>query len=235
MNVKRMKLNNKVVFFDIGYTLVQDPAKGPAQRIAQALDLAQKYIPALEKIIFLENLDDAKMLYDRLKNEFGIQTKAKFKHLQDLWNLQLQEASEVNGATRAVSEFRQAGFSVGLISNIWKPYFQSFQVACPKLLSQVDAFFLSFELGIRKPDHSIFERALKFFAVQPDNAVMVGNNYDNDIKPAISLGMKAIWILSKPSNELGSIIRVLNNKNPMPDFTVKSINCINSKIINFLF
>ena len=52
---------------------------------------------------------------------------------------------------------------------------------------------------------------------------MIGDNYETDIYPALSLGMKTIWVLSRPRRELDSIVRILNSKNPKPHLVVTSI------------
>lgn len=55
-------------------------------------------------------------------------------------------------------------------------------------------------VGIRKPDPKIFEIALNELGVSPIDAVMIGDSYDNDIKPAKSLGCYTIWINIKGWN-----------------------------------
>ena len=83
----------------------------------------------------------------------------------------------------------------------------------------------SAELGVSKPDKEIFLQALTIAECRPENAVMVGDRLDNDIRPAKELGMKTIRIrkgiavYAKPSCEaevpeytvdnLSEIIRIL--------------------------
>jgi HAD superfamily hydrolase (TIGR01549 family) len=55
-------------------------------------------------------------------------------------------------------------------------------------------------VGIRKPEPGIFELALNELSVKPNEAVMIGDSYDNDIKPAKSLGCYTIWIVGKGWN-----------------------------------
>ena len=77
----------------------------------------------------------------------------------------------------------------------------------------------SAELGISKPDPAIFRLALEQADCRPENAVMVGDRLDNDIRPAKELGMKTIQIrkgiavFAKPSCEA-----------EVPDFTVDSLS-----------
>lgn len=46
----------------------------------------------------------------------------------------------------------------------------------------------------RKPDVKIFEAALKALMVSPEDAIFVGDSWANDIVPAASLGMRAVWL-----------------------------------------
>mgnify|MGYP000761503328 FL=1 len=83
----------------------------------------------------------------------------------------------------------------------------------------------SAEMGISKPKKEIFTRALAMADCKPENAVMVGDRLDNDIRPAKELGMKTIRIrkgiavYAKPSCEA-----------EVPDDTVDSL----SEIISIL-
>lgn len=52
-------------------------------------------------------------------------------------------------------------------------------------------------IGVRKPDPMLWEAALKFLDLQPQETVIVGDSYINDIAPAKYLDCKAIWIKGK--------------------------------------
>lgn len=53
------------------------------------------------------------------------------------------------------------------------------------------------DCGARKPDAQIFKHALRLFGVAPANALMVGDNEEADIAPALALGMKAFHVDSQ--------------------------------------
>ena len=48
------------------------------------------------------------------------------------------------------------------------------------------------EFGFEKPDQGIFEHLLAKYNLKASECFMVGDDYENDIKPALSLGMKVI-------------------------------------------
>lgn len=53
------------------------------------------------------------------------------------------------------------------------------------------------DCGARKPDAQIFKHALSLFGVAPENVLMVGDNEEADIVPALALGMKAFHVESQ--------------------------------------
>ena len=57
-----------------------------------------------------------------------------------------------------------------------------------------DLVIASAEEGCAKPDRKRFEIALERSKCIPGNAVMIGDQIDNDIIPAKSIGMKTVWI-----------------------------------------
>ena len=53
----------------------------------------------------------------------------------------------------------------------------------------------SAELGLAKPDPAIFDLALERTGCSPDQAWMVGDRLDNDIRPANAAGWHTIRLL----------------------------------------
>jgi HAD superfamily hydrolase (TIGR01549 family) len=63
----------------------------------------------------------------------------------------------------------------------------------------LDSFFevwgVSDELGVGKPDPALFELSVRTAGVAPRAAAMVGDRLDYDVRPAKSVGMRAVWML----------------------------------------
>ena len=70
-----------------------------------------------------------------------------------------------------IQEFKQRGFS---------DYFDSIAFSC--------------ELGLLKPDPKIFKLVLHELKVKPEEAIMVGDNYLDDIRAAEKLGIRGILL-----------------------------------------
>jgi HAD superfamily hydrolase (TIGR01549 family) len=56
------------------------------------------------------------------------------------------------------------------------------------------AVIISDEIGISKPQPEIFQFALYRADVPPQEAVMIGNDYQNDMLPAKALGWHTVWL-----------------------------------------
>jgi putative hydrolase of the HAD superfamily len=58
----------------------------------------------------------------------------------------------------------------------------------------VDRVFASAAMGVAKPEAAFFERILADLEVEPGEAVMVGDRYDNDVAAAKAVGLWTLWL-----------------------------------------
>ena len=56
-------------------------------------------------------------------------------------------------------------------------------------------------VGVRKPDPEIFRLGVKALGLEPQETVMIGDNYEKDIVPAQSIGCHTIWL--SPQSDKG--------------------------------
>src|SRR3990170_3264708 len=137
-------------------------------------------------------LSPAKAIWKILQNSYHEE------QITALWQRQQSEARQIDGATEAVMALKAMGYKIGLISDIWAPYYLSFERACPEIAALTDSFILSFREGIKKPSPALFHRALAAINTRATDTVMVGDTYSNDIEPAIALGLRTVWVLFRP-------------------------------------
>ncbi|HTP85615.1 MAG TPA: HAD-IA family hydrolase [Bryobacteraceae bacterium] len=211
-----------IVILDIGSTLIDGPPIGPARRIAEALGLGREHVPELERLLFCTAVCDADQLGFEVSARMGVDAALAVQTARSLWDAQLREAFVLPGAREAIDSLKAAGVPRAYLSNIWPPFYQRFArefaeeaAECPQ--------FLSFRTGLMKPDAAFFRLAMNTLGVQASDAVVVGDTYDNDILPAIELGMRTVWVLHRPAKERDALVRVLNGSAPKPEFTRGSI------------
>ena len=60
-------------------------------------------------------------------------------------------------------------------------------------------------VGVRKPDPAIFRLGVKALGLEPQETVMIGDNYEKDIVPAQSIGCHTIWLSPQSDKGDGSV------------------------------
>jgi HAD superfamily hydrolase (TIGR01549 family) len=213
----------KAILFDIGSTLVTGPEMSPSKEIAQLLEIDSCEVG---KIIMQNSFTSPDSLFDHFKTIWKELNSSDREKIKTLWYRQEKDAKEIEGATETVQYCKQKGLKIGLISDIWKPYYKSFEKACPKIATLIDTAALSFQEGIKKPNTLLFTKALSALNTKPEETLIVGDTYKNDIEPAIKLGLRSVWILNRPDREIHDILNVINNISPKPDYAIEHIRLL---------
>lgn len=199
------------VFFDVGDTLVDESDFATFRHASVFRFLAERGIATSEEQ-FSSDLNNLSMrgrmtLFDQLRwftRRGGGTTVQAMEVFRDYI---LRVAPEAPRRFRpfpdtraclerlaAQSGPRGAPYRLGIIANqpTWIRrslaewgLFDFFEEAC---------VVISDEVAVSKPQPEIFEFALTQAGILPEDAVMVGNDYLNDVEPAKWLGMSTIWI-----------------------------------------
>lgn len=210
------------VLLDIGSTLVDGPNLGPARRLAEALELPAGAETRLSRLLFTTDPGGPEGLACAIATAFGVDPRRAEEVVGELWQTQIDEAYALPGAAAAVESLRRVGLEPALVSNIWPPFFEGFRKCLPELADSCPAY-LSYRLGLAKPDPAIYRHALVDLAAEPFACVMIGDTYRNDIEPAQRLGLKTIWLLHRPAKERADLAAVLNGAARPPDLTLTAI------------
>jgi HAD superfamily hydrolase (TIGR01662 family) len=97
-------------------------------------------------------------------------------------------------AIPTLKTLREHGYRLGMISNTSDDKNVQQLVDRDGLRPYFDFILTSASCGIRKPDERIFELALDYFGVPPEQTAMVGDTPEADILGANQLGIYSIWI-----------------------------------------
>ena len=103
-----------------------------------------------------------------------------------------REAWDVYPDTFAVLD-ALAGRRLGIITN-GELDFQLAKMNATGLTGRFEHIVASGEVGITKPDPRIFDRACELFAVDPVEAVYIGDRLHTDAIGATDAGLRGIWI-----------------------------------------
>ena len=100
------------------------------------------------------------------------------------------------GAAELLRSIRELGLRNVIASNTyWRDadsYWDDFHHL--GMAGYIDGIVTSVDAGYLKPHPAVFEMAARFAGVPADHCVVIGNREENDIEPALALGMRAILV-----------------------------------------
>ena len=94
-------------------------------------------------------------------------------------------------AAMTLHSLHQHGLAVGIVSNTWWDVRTAF--AEHAMADAVTSFTLSYEAGVVKPDHRIFEAACDSLGLGPEQVVMVGDDPHAD-SGAVRAGIRTLLL-----------------------------------------
>jgi putative hydrolase of the HAD superfamily len=113
------------------------------------------------------------------------------------------EVAAIEGAPETLKKLHQT-FQIVVATNAENSNAEDVKAAFRRvnLDSEIDQVFTYHELKARKPDHSFYENISRLLDSKPENLVMIGDSYLNDILPAWQSGWHTIWF--NPCNTLAA-------------------------------
>lgn len=120
-------------------------------------------------------------LAEALAERFGAERRARHEVFAD-----------VAGALNRLAE----SHSMALVTN-GAACLQREKLAASGLGEHFEAVVVSADVGVAKPDPSVFEHALSELGADSDHAVMIGDSISKDIDGALAAGLGAVWINRK--------------------------------------
>ena len=100
------------------------------------------------------------------------------------------------GAPELLEEIHALGLRTVIASNTYwrdaESYWEDFRLL--GMADHIDAIVTSVDAGHLKPHPAVFEMAMRVADAPADRCVVIGNREENDIEPALALGMKTILV-----------------------------------------
>lgn len=216
-----MNLSNiKAVFFDaadtlffikegLGNTYAAPAKKYGADPDPQELKKAfSKYFPMAPPLAFTDvSTEQRKILekewwYEVVKKVYkDIGMFSDFdNYFDDLFEVFRSTAWQIYPETiNVLNKIRKLGYKTIVVSNFDSRVYD----VCKNLgiIDHFDDFIISSEAGFAKPDHQIYNLALKNNNLNAEDCVFIGDNYLNDYLAPTSIGMKALLLNRENENE----------------------------------
>ncbi len=120
-----------------------------------------------------------------ISRELAQQMFLKMRHMS--W-----EFKNYDDALPTLQLLKDRGLILGLISNVGQDMEKTFDNL--GLQQYLDFYVTSHEVGYDKPHPEIFLAALQKAGVKPEETMYIGDQYDQDIIGARSVGMKAVLL-----------------------------------------
>lgn len=128
-------------------------------------------------------------------------------------------AQLIPGAAEMVRQIKQRGYPLALVADGYTRSFQNI-LGSPGLYNLFDAYAISDQVGVEKPDPAIFHTAMQQLRIEEalyGQVIMLGNNLSRDVLGANALGMISAWIDWAPRRS-----KIPENALETPDYTVKA-------------
>lgn len=148
------------IFFDIGSTLMDGPDLSPASRFMKELDLSPSDKEIINSFIFTEDITDPEHLISRFRELLPSLPENAGETVKHVWNAQMSDGFVIEGAMEALKSLSEKGYRMGIISNIWHPYYLCFERLFAPVMDKFEKIILSYRTGFKKPDERIFWEAL---------------------------------------------------------------------------
>ncbi len=207
----------KAVLFDLGETLLNFGKVKIGPVFSQSCRLTYEYLKSCNqplgnyRLYYWSNLLAIRLRYlysaitgrdfnslallRRINEKKGIKLDGQqWRHLGWLWYEPLSKIAKMEpDLKQTLDKLTQMQLKLGILSNTFIS--ASSLEEHLRQLGILDFFAVklySYEFDFRKPDQRIFEAAAGKIGWPPANIMFVGDRIDNDIRPAIKLGMHVV-------------------------------------------
>ena len=175
----------RAVFFDVGETLVDEERIW--REVAREAGL-QPHVVWAALGATIERGEEHWLLWDHLGVERPLGVWERFDY----------EAIDLYpDAVACLERLRADGLFVGLAGNQSRT-----MEAWARLTLPADVVTSSDGVGVRKPDPAFFERLVELAGAAPSEVAYVGDRVDNDVLPALRLGLVAVHVRRGPWGRL---------------------------------
>ncbi|PIN86026.1 hypothetical protein COV19_06760 [Candidatus Woesearchaeota archaeon CG10_big_fil_rev_8_21_14_0_10_44_13] len=188
----------KGIIFDFWGTLVENgvfPSPIKRVRFILRLDMSfSEYVVAFEEALMKQKFRDLYEGFSNVCRTFGIREHPKMMDiLVGMWNKNKMLAKPYDETVSVLEGLKSEGYKLALISNTdcfsLRDVLQKYD-----LEKYFDSVVLSCEVNMLKSDPAMFRKVLDDLGLQEDEAIMVGDSIESDIKSADRAGVKPVLI-----------------------------------------
>ena len=183
----------KAVYFDLGGVIVRTEFQSPRERLAERVGLTYE---ELVKIVF-ESKSSQEASIGKISEDDHWKFVARALHRplkeRDVIHKEFFDGDIIDRDLIFYIRSLRPRYGTGLISNAWdglRPYMKR-----EKFDDAFDTLIISAEVGVMKPEATIFEHALEQLEVKPKEAVFI-DDFEENIAGCEAMGMHGILFKS---------------------------------------
>ena len=191
----------KAIIFDFWNTLAYDKSnRNPVVEIGKIMKLMDKKVwyKPIEESMMTKVFKNKKEAFTNLCNNIGVKPTQKL--ISRLIKIYRPEKFYLFPDTISILKKLKKRFKLILVSNT--ECFAAKEFYNVNLDKYFNLLIFSCYTGILKPDKRIYQMVLRKFKLAPKEVLMVGDNFNDDILPALRLGMDGILIKRKTTYTL---------------------------------
>ncbi len=186
----------KVVLFDLGRVLVDFDHKRAAERISafcdkSGLEIYNLFFESPATLAFEEGKIPPKEFYQKVKEMLNL--KLSYDSFVPIWN-DIFFLSVENRSVYRLANLLHANYKTAMLSNINLLHYEYLKVRFP-VFGVFDYIFLSFEMGLSKPNKEIYKKVLQTLKVCPQELFYIDDRKEL-VASAASLGIKGHHFLN---------------------------------------
>jgi FMN phosphatase YigB (HAD superfamily) len=184
----------KAVFFDVGYTLIDETSNWRAW--AEHLRVpSEKFDATLRAVITRD--EHHTRVFEILAPGFNL-AEARTARAAAGKPDTFTAADLYPDAVPCLRELKRLGYLIGLAGN--QP--ETAEAALKAMKVPADVIASSARWGVEKPSPAFFARVIAEAGCAPHEIAYVGDRVDNDVIPPRNAGMKAIFLIRGPWGEI---------------------------------
>jgi FMN phosphatase YigB (HAD superfamily) len=189
----------EVIFFDLGNVILpfnnyqiaeklcrfsqKEEFQEPGKVFSYLFDLREGVINPFER-----GKVSPQEFFQSVRNHLGL--SITFEQFIPIWTDIFVEDQEVSEIIRSL----KGKWRLGLLSNTDPLHFRYIVSTFP-IVSALEKWILSYEVGFKKPDAQIFQKAIEWASVEPQKILFIDDTKGH-VEAAISLGMQGIHFIS---------------------------------------
>lgn len=229
-------MNYKCIFFDLDHTLWDYEANSSETlfELFHVFSLKEKGVTSFEKFRLRFKEVNLKLwdLYDRgiinsevIRNErfkkilepFGAYEKRLADHLSGEYLKICPQKGNVMPHAIKTLEYLSTKYNLTIITNGFEDT-QHIKLASAKLGHFFDHVITSQKAGCKKPAKEIFDFALQLNAIDANEAIMIGDNLNADIKGARNASIDAVFFNPESVSHIHEATHEIQNLNELCSF-----------------